>query len=141
MSIFTHKYRPVEQTYPFFDVTFSDNESGRIGGINAFQVAAYEPGANLAGTRVFFVGGAIGTINDNQEDFERRLQETLDVTLTTTDVETDLEDEPSQAEKTLTKVEQDLAAERKQEFSGATPIQDKTPDVPKRETMSGPKKK
>lgn len=132
MSIFTNKYRPVEETYPFFDVTFSDNESGRVGGINAFQVAAYEPGASLSGTRVFFVGGAIATLNDHQPDFEKRLQETLAVS---TFVDEEPEDALSQIDKDLTKVEQDLAAERKQE------TQQKTDEVPQRNTIPATGKK
>lgn len=71
------KYRPVEETYPFFDVTFI-NGDGIPAGISAFEVAAYR--SSGSGT-VVNLRGAAGVINlqDSIGDFVRRLRETLNV--------------------------------------------------------------
>lgn len=77
------KYRPVEETYPFFDVTFI-NGDGIPAGISAFEVAAYR--SSGSGT-VVNLRGAAGVINlqDPLKDFEKRLHDTLNVEIVTTD--------------------------------------------------------
>lgn len=72
------KYRPVEETYPFFDVTLSSN--GEVAGISAFDVSAYAH--NGAGTRIALRGtNGWLSLEDLFADFEKRLFDCLAVNI------------------------------------------------------------
>lgn len=70
------KYRPVEETYPYLDVTFSNDQ---LGAISAFEVAAYAHNGN-GGTKITLRGSS-GThqLQDAFADFEKRLFECIAV--------------------------------------------------------------
>lgn len=71
-------YRPVEETYPFFEATFCIGENGRVGLISSFDVAAYSPLDPPRGTKVFLGSGPI-EIYDSLPEFEERLFATMAV--------------------------------------------------------------
>lgn len=72
------KYRSVEETYPFFDVTFSNDEPGCL---SAFEVAAY-CGNGTGGSKITFSGtGNTIQLKDPLIDFEKRLFDCLAVNI------------------------------------------------------------